>query len=146
MDQPGRLLSLFKALVGTDDMELYDIIRSLPANELATLLRHVREWNATAKTSVVAQTILHAVFKLRTLDDISEAFNPHGKLLQLDGTPVGSTASVASLNELVHSLIPYTERHLARLNRLVQDSYILDYILGEMDGGLFIDESDALAI
>lgn len=145
MDQPGRLLSLFKALIGTNDMEIYDIIRSLPSNELATLLRHVREWNATAKTSVVAQTILHAVFKLRSLDDISEAFNPRGKFLQLDGTPVGPTASVASLNELVYSLIPYTERHLARLNRLVQDSYILDYILGEMDGGLFIDESDALA-
>ena len=45
-----------------------------------------------------------------------------------------------SLNELVQTLIPYTERHLARLERLVQDSYILDYVLGEMDGGLLLED------
>jgi U3 small nucleolar RNA-associated protein 13 len=34
-------------------------------------------------------------------------------------------------------MIPYTERHLSRMDRLVQDSFVVDYILSEMDDGMF---------
>jgi len=44
------------------------------------------------------------------------------------------------LKELVDGLIPYTERHLSRMERLVQESYVVDYILGEMDDGMFDGE------
>ena len=40
------------------------------------------------------------------------------------------------MRELLEALIPYTERHLARMERLVQESYVVDYVLGEMDDGL----------
>ncbi len=50
------------------------------------------------------------------------------------GSP--STGRTA-LKELVDGLIPYSERHLARIERLVQESYVVDYILGEMDDGMF---------
>jgi len=33
--------------------------------------------------------------------------------------------------------MPYSQRHFTRIDKLVQDSYMLDYIVGEMDGGLF---------
>ena len=45
----------------------------------------------------------------------------------------------APLRELVEALVPYTERHLARMEKLVQESYIVDYLLGEMDDGRFAD-------
>jgi U3 small nucleolar RNA-associated protein 13 len=38
---------------------------------------------------------------------------------------------------LLDGLIPYSERHFTRIDKLVQDSYMLDYVVGEMDGGLF---------
>ncbi len=38
------------------------------------------------------------------------------------------------------AFIPYTERHLARTERMVQDSYVLDFLIGEMDGGVVLDE------
>jgi len=44
------------------------------------------------------------------------------------------------LKELVDALIPYTERHLSRMERLVQESHVVDYILGEMDDGMFDGE------
>ena len=44
---------------------------------------------------------------------------------------------LASVKSIAQSLIPYTERHLARMDRLIQESYVIDYILGEMDDGIF---------
>ena len=41
------------------------------------------------------------------------------------------------IGELLDGLIPYSERHYKRLERLTQDSYVLDYVVSEMDGGVF---------
>ncbi|KAH8120064.1 WD40 repeat-like protein [Phellopilus nigrolimitatus] len=150
MDQPGRLLSLFKTIISDPNVDaedsggasqpvIYAVLRRLSPVELATLLRHTRDWNANARTSTVAQTLLNVLFKLRTVEDIADAFEANEAFLPIKN----STAALGgqlSLNELVQTLIPYTERHLARLDRLVQDSYILDYVLGEMDGGLIADD------
>lgn len=47
-----------------------------------------------------------------------------------------------ALKEMVDSLIPYTERHLTRMDKLLQESYTVDYILGEMDDGMFDEDGD----
>ena len=51
--------------------------------------------------------------------------------------PKKKVRPVMGLRELLDGLIPYSERHFARVDRLVQDSYVLDYVVGEMDGGMF---------
>ncbi|THH04369.1 hypothetical protein EW145_g5570 [Phellinidium pouzarii] len=154
MDQPGRLLSLFRQIMLQESYASTDasnrgsitgqsavdaVLQNLPATELATLLRHTRDWNANAKTSLVAQTILNALFKLRTIDDFARAFDSGDVLVRVKN-PTARRGDPVSLSELVQTMIPYTERHLARLDRLVQDSYILDYVLGEMDDGLIVDD------
>ena len=92
--------------------------------------------------------MLHAVVKLRAVEDVVRAFEGAG-------APVVSASASASgedggegdrkrggkeeqggVRELLEALIPYTERHLARMERLVQESYVVDYVLGEMDDGL----------
>ena len=100
-----------------------EVIRTLNGADLVKLLRYIRDWNAKAKTSSVAQGVLHAIVKLRSAEDVMRVF--------------GDEVTGTSLKELVDGLIPYTERHLARMERLVQESYIVDYILGEMDDGMF---------
>lgn len=148
MDQPGRLLTIFKTIFAqaleahdeqsvTGSSVIDEVLRKLPSIELTTLLRHARDWNANGKTSAVAQNIMHAVFKLRTVEEIINAFETSLK------SPIASKKPQMPISELVQSLIPYTERHLSRMDRLVQESYILDYILSEMDGGLFTDEGIA---
>ena len=68
-----------------------------------------------------------------------------------DAVPSAAASGRTALKEIIDALIPYSERHLSRMERLVQDSYMIDYILGEMDGGVFDaefsdDEDDSMDV
>lgn len=147
MEQPARLLSLFKKIQSEDIVlgpsitghpAVDEVIRTLSGPDLARLLRYVRDWNANAKNSGVAQRVLHAAMKLRTAEDIMGAFGEQTLLSAASGDNKG----LSSVSELVDALLPYTERHLARMERLLQDSYVVEFILAEMDDGVFGDEFD----
>ena len=146
MQQPGRLLVLFKGIRSaaleqglqsdtsvSGNHALDEVLRTLSSADLSLLVRYIRDWNTNAKTSGVAQSVLYAILKLRPAEDVLEAFgysSPQGTQ-----QPIGTTS--ASLKDIIDGLIPYTQRHLARLDRLVQESFIVDYILNEMDDGIF---------
>lgn len=55
------------------------------------------------------------------------------------GLPV---VTAGGLKEVVDGLIPYTERHLARMDRLLQESYVVDFLLEEMDNGMLNGDDD----
>lgn len=146
MQQPGRLLALFgeirtaaldqglpndTSVSGNDALD--EVLRTLSSPDLSLLARYIRDWNTNAKTSGVAQSVLYAILKLRPAEDVLEAFGYNSP----EGTsrPTGTTSS--SLKDTVDGLIPYTRRHLARLDRLVQESFVVDYVLNEMDDGIF---------
>lgn len=153
MQQPGRLLSLFKDIRATPSESAADVssvtgngavdevLRTLGGSDLARLLRYVRDWNPNAKTSGVAQWVLYAIMKLRSADEVIAAFTDEAQegILQSSGqeSVKSTTSGNTALKELVDSMIPYTERHLSRMDRLVQDSFVVDYILSEMDDGMF---------
>ncbi|KDR85754.1 hypothetical protein GALMADRAFT_132409 [Galerina marginata CBS 339.88] len=150
MSQPGRLLSMFKDVAASEDGDetltgnaaVDEVIQTLGGSDLAKLLRYLRDWNTNAKTSAVAQRVLFTIVKLRSAEDVIQAFGDETTektfadgedALPSDGPGTGRTA----LKELIDALIPYSERHLSRMERLVQESYVVDYILGEMDDGMF---------
>ncbi|KAI0334408.1 U3 small nucleolar RNA-associated protein [Cubamyces sp. BRFM 1775] len=180
MAQPGRLHSLFASLTSSsvdddDDSSAHaktktpsitghpavdEVLRTLPGTDLVRLLRYVRDWNAHAKTSAVAQRVLHAVVKLRAAEDIARAFDEDaalaaataaaaapaeddtfGKALPAEPLSVEGRGTTA-LKELIDSMIPYTERHLTRMEKLLQDSYVVEHLLSEMDDGLFGELGD----
>jgi len=99
------------------------------------LLRYVRDWNTRASSAVIAQRVLHAIVKFRPAVDIDRSF---------EDASTGEEGS--SLHELVEGLIPYTERHLVRMERLVQESYVIDYVLREMDDGLAEDDGEHMDV
>jgi U3 small nucleolar RNA-associated protein 13 len=157
MQQPGRLLNLFKTIAAsevaksglslTGNAAVDEVIRTLPGPELVKLLRYVKEWNANAKTSPVAQVVLYAIMKLRDAGMVMKAFGEEVLDAQLSrgfvpGVKGEQQSGSTALKELVEALIPYTERHLARMNRLLQESYMVDYILSEMDDGMVQLEDD----
>ena len=161
MSQPGRLLSLFKDVISSpkDDQQpsiignpsVDEVIRTLGGSDLAKLLRFVRDWNTNAKTSNVAQKVLLTIVKLRSADEIIQAFSDETDEKVFAEGEVSSqppTTGRTALKELVDALIPYSERHLSRMEKLVQDSYVVDYILGEMDDGMFDDgfDDDAMEV
>jgi len=155
MQQPGRLLSLFKSIRGSFDIEGFrrsksftgspevdEVIRTIPAEDLITLIKFVRDWNSNAKTSEIAQEILYAIVKLRSAEEIMEMFRPQATLT---GTEQSTDAS-GGLKEIVDGLIPYTERHLARMERLIQESYVVDFLLEEMDQGILCGGADLMEV
>lgn len=155
MQQPGRLLSLFKSVRGSLDIEglnlsksftgnlaVDEVIRTMSAEDLIVLIKFVRDWNSNAKTSEIAQEILYAIVKLRSAEEIMKMFKPEATLT---GTEQ-STDATGGLKEIVEGLIPYTERHLARMERLIQESYVVDFLLEEMDQGLLCGVTDLMEV
>jgi U3 small nucleolar RNA-associated protein 13 len=139
LGHPGRLFQLFKELSGESGMtgsaDVDRVLQELASADLVRLLGYVRDWNTRASSAPVAQRVLHAIVKLRPAEDISRAF---------EDADTGEERS--DLHELVEGLIPYTERHLARMERLVQESYVIDYVLREMDDGLAEDDDEAMDV
>jgi len=145
MEQPGRLLSLFRSLQIQDfepnsvtgRVSVDEVIRNIAGSDLVKLLRYSRDWNTNAKTSKVAQQLLYAIVKLKSADEIMKSFkDDQREAAFMQGFHENGQLTATALKDLINALLPYTERHLSRINRLVQDSYIIDYILGEMDDGL----------
>ncbi|KIJ66198.1 hypothetical protein HYDPIDRAFT_166510 [Hydnomerulius pinastri MD-312] len=152
MKQPGRLLNLFKdirsaaleAQLSSDksvsgNLALDEVLRMLSGSDLALLLCYIRDWNSNAKTSGVAQDVLYTIMKLRPMEDVVAAFGEDSldALDSLHSDQRRSAGGATGLKDVIDGLIPYTQRHLARIDRLVQESFVVDYILSEMDGGMF---------
>ncbi|KAG8864534.1 U3 small nucleolar RNA-associated protein 13 [Tulasnella sp. 330] len=172
MDQPGRLFNLFNTIrpqrikTSTDKYQqsitgntsVDQVIKTLPPLELARLLRHARNWNANNKSFAVAQTVLHAILKYRSANDILDAFQGGNAvtadvLSEIQAPPDAEHSAIVvslkekdmrALKELLDGLIPYTERHFARAEKMVQDSYVVDYVLNEMDSGVIFNGEDAI--
>ena len=155
MQQPGRLLSLFKSVRGGPDVdglrqsksltgspEVDEVIKTMASEDLITLIKFVRDWNSNAKTSEIAQEILHAVVKLRSAEEIMDLFKPQATFPGMEQ----STDAAGGLKEVVDGLIPYTERHLARMERLIQESYVVDFLLEEMDQGMLGGGGDLMEV
>lgn len=145
MQQPGRLLALFKSVRVGPEMEgsnqsksftgspaVDEVIRTMSAEDLITLIKFVRDWNSNAKTSEIAQGVLHAIVRLRAAEEIVDMFRSQAALTGEER----STDVSGGLKETVDGLVPYTERHLARMERLIQESYVVDFLLEEMDQGM----------
>ena len=44
--------------------------------------------------------------------------------------------AAAGLKDILQALASYTERHYRRVEELTDDSYLVEWVLGEMDGGV----------
>ncbi|KAF8702279.1 hypothetical protein HU200_033047 [Digitaria exilis] len=111
--RPHRLLELFSQLAREDDSEdpIEKALLGLPKDGLRLLLEYIREWNTKPKFCHVAQFVLFRV--LRSL--------PPTDILEIKG-----------ISELLEGLIPYSQRHFSRVDRLVRSTFLLDYTLMRM--------------
>ncbi len=126
LNHPGRLLSLFTAVTSRMPPEegsasgifaVDEVLCSLSDSQLFTLLCRLRDWNTSARTASVAQRILNVV--LRNY--------PASKLVELKGLrSVGPSAVWDALKS-------YTEKHYQRMDELVNESYMIEYTLREME-------------
>jgi U3 small nucleolar RNA-associated protein 13 len=130
MDQPGRLFSLFKSVVETEKPDdgsmtgldaVDDVLGNLADEQLYKLLLRLRDWNTNVRTAPIAQKILWAVVKSY----------PASRLASL--RPAGKVGAKGSLKDILDAIRAYSERHYKRVEELVDESYLLDFTLREMD-------------
>ncbi|KAH7132114.1 small nucleolar ribonucleoprotein complex subunit [Dendryphion nanum] len=130
MDQPGRLFALFKSVVEAESPDegsmcgLYavdEVLANLADEQLYKLLIRLRDWNTNVKTAPIAQKILWTVVKSY----------PASRLSGL--RPAGKVGTKGSVKDVLDAIKAYSERHYRRIEDLVDESYLLDFTLREMD-------------
>ncbi|GES62542.1 small nucleolar ribonucleo protein complex subunit [Aspergillus terreus] len=148
LNHPGRLLSLFTAAIDaaddpyateaqkaeranslTGDPSIDEVLQTLDPENLRNLLLRLRDWNTNARTSRVSQRILFALFRsypASTFIDLATSSMAKRK----DGR------TAAGMKDILQALSSYTERHYRRIEELVDESYLVEWVLGEMDGGV----------
>lgn len=126
LNHPARLLSLFTA-VTTGPFEegslcglkaVDEVLGSLADEQIFTLLLRIRDWNTNVRTAPVAQRILWTLVKSY----------PASRFTTL------KVRGGQSLKDVLDALRAYTQRHYRRMEELVDESYLVEYTLREMDG------------
>lgn len=129
LNHPGRLLRVFQDIIALPASErdpnslmgvqaVDDVLATLDESQVYKLLERVRDWNTNARTSPVAQRVLGVVLRSYDMD----FFMDMARDRRFRGT-----------RELLRALEVYTDRHYKRLEELVDENYLLEYTLREMD-------------
>ncbi|KAK2801273.1 hypothetical protein FQN49_008911, partial [Arthroderma sp. PD_2] len=144
LNHPGRLLSLLTSAIDANDdaaergpgdltgnPEIDIVLKSLDHELLYILLLRLRDWNTNARTARVSQRILYALFRSYPSSTFIELAG-RKNALPAEGKPEKS----AAMKDILDALAAYTERHYRRVEELVDESYLVEWVLGEMDGGV----------
>lgn len=147
MENSARLLSLFRRIADarptslgqsadadsiTGLVAVDEVIRDLRHNEVVMLLRYVREWNALARTADIAQSVLHAIFRYHNCEDLLTEVD-HAALGGVpDRTQQGGATARDDIASLLEALVPFTERHLLRVQKTAQEASMVRYLLAHM--------------
>lgn len=137
LNHPARLLSLFTSVVTSTAEEgslcgvkaVDEVLGSLADEQIFTLLLRLRDWNTNARTAPIAQRILWTLVKSY----------PATRFANLR---VKGAQGQKSLKEVLDALKAYTERHYKRMEELVDESYLVEYTLREMDDVAFPGDLD----
>jgi U3 small nucleolar RNA-associated protein 13 len=105
----------------TGSLEIDQIISSLTIPQLNRMISFIRDWNAASRTSFIAQILLHSILQLRSIEEIKAATNFKADK-QNDKVPEAGEV------EPLEALIPFTERNYDKVQRLLDNSYLLDYV------------------
>ncbi|KAI1883949.1 hypothetical protein AGOR_G00221340 [Albula goreensis] len=113
LDQPHTVLRVIKEIRQGKDgpHQLENTVLKLRRDQKESLLRYCAVWNTNARSCLDAQAVMEVLLRHYPPED----------LLQYQGA-----------RGLLEALIPYTERHMQRIGRLLQSSMFLDYMWQKM--------------
>ncbi|CAK7263386.1 U3 small nucleolar RNA-associated protein 13 [Sporothrix epigloea] len=140
LNQPGRLLSVLSQVGEAGANPGVDAaLASLTDDQLYLLLLRVRDWNTNGRTATVAQRVLATIVRSYPAARLAglakrrpaKAATAEGEADDLSG--VSSSIRGANIKDVLDALLAYTERHYRRMAELLDESYLVDYTLQEMD-------------
>jgi len=153
LNHPARLLALFNDVCATWPKEegsligvkaVDEVLGSLGDEQLWMLLERCREWNVSARSAGIAQRVLSVLLKVVP----AKRFTSLGRRRRVEKTEAGTGAAAVegpnvekkafvgrggNVKELLEGLKVYTDRHYKRLEELIDESYLVDFTLREMD-------------
>lgn len=111
-----RLYNVIKLLIGANadpqlpvgSAALEQTMKLLDTLQMETLLSSVRDWNINFKQFEIAQKVLAVVVD------------------QLD-------LEAGKVRKIADQIVPYNERHFQRLDAMIEQTYVLDYVVQEME-------------
>ncbi|CAL1388110.1 unnamed protein product [Linum trigynum] len=123
LNRPRKLFQLFSEICRKKDdrHQMEKALCDLGQEQLRLLFEYAREWNTKPKMCHIAQLVLFQVF------------NSISPLVILE---------IKGIGEVLEGLIPYTQRHFSRIDRVVRSTYLVDYSLAGM-GVVEADVDDA---
>ncbi|KAE8250567.1 hypothetical protein A4X13_0g4604 [Tilletia indica] len=124
-----------------------DVIRTLKPLFLIQLLLYVRDWNSTVRTASIAQNVLHAIMRYHSAAKLMAAFQSVAPKLRARVASKGRASGLRQIGDwgaVVDGILPYTERHYARADRMLVESRTLEYTLAGMDAILGPAEWDSI--
>ncbi|KAJ7989740.1 hypothetical protein DPEC_G00307660 [Dallia pectoralis] len=113
LDQPHTVLKVIKAIRQEEggDEQLETTVLKLRQDQKESMLRYCTVWNTNARSCLDAQAVIRVMLTHLSPEE----------LLQFQGA-----------RSHLEGLIPYTERHMQRIGRLLQASMFLDYMWQKM--------------
>ena len=90
---------------------LLPYLKEIPKEDLDKLLHYAKDWNTNSRYCFVSQAVLSAYFSLHSMAELLKS---------------------SVFQEALEGLKAYSERHFQRIDRLVQSSFVLEYMAGQM--------------
>jgi len=135
------------SLIGVKAVD--EVLSSLSDEQLWMLLERCREWNVSARSAGIAQRVLSVLLKVVP----AKRFTSLGRRRKIEKLEDGADDAAVegpnvekkkfvgrggNIKELLEGLRVYTDRHYKRLEELIDESYLVDFTLREMDaiGGI----------
>lgn len=120
LEHPMRLYNILKGTIAQNanpesdigSFELENTIGKLNNDQILSLFTKLRDWNVNNKLFEVSQRLLAVIFKKHSPEDLVE---------------------IPGIIKIIDSILPYSERHYSRIDDLIEQSYILDYALEQMN-------------
>jgi len=116
LEQPRRIFLIFEELLSQNNHEqdaiVSDLVSAFSKERLETCFRYISTWNTNAKHSLVAQKVLKTI---------------------LSCFPPSKLEEVPRVKELLEGILPYSDRHFQRIDKLIQKSFIIDFTLQKID-------------
>lgn len=120
LDHSMRLYNVIKESIGCNEdpdspigsKQLESIISELNNDQLLKLFKKVRDWNVNFKLFEISQKLTSVILNNYSVD----------RLIEIPG-----------LMKIIESIIPYNERHYGRIDDLIEQTYVLDYAVEQMN-------------
>ncbi|KYR00961.1 WD40 repeat-containing protein [Tieghemostelium lacteum] len=128
LNQPRQTLNIFQEMYNetANDKLIRERIPKLQSNEILKCLRYIRDWNTSSKYTQISQTVLNIILTTHKPQD----------LIRLSSYEVP---------QLLQTIIPYTERHFQRIDKMLQKTYLIDYAISSINPAastILIDNND----